>query len=292
MSDDSPLWQAIVALPPRGAEQHRYLLINQAAWQFEPKVIASLSGFARMPLLGQPISAATDGATPFLLRLDGHIEHNAATRPLRQLCNTGYYASAISVIDSALPMPALAATITDRCEAQLPDHQDVLLRIFDTRVLEAVLDHFSTEQKSQLVACATQWWFATREAELAPLYVSPWPTQDLFKPPWRLTQQQENALVDASDADAMADLLTRRNTEPLLALPYPQRYRAVTQLLAQCRALNIDAVSDQAAYCTLALIRGEDLARVSPWDQLLPKVKRGELAFAAALEIAAGEEKQ
>jgi Domain of unknown function (DUF4123) len=286
MSDDSPLWQAIVALPPRGAEQHRYLLINQAAWQFEPKVIASLSGFDRMPLLGQPISAATDGATPFLLRLDGHIEHNAATHPLRQLCNTGYYASAISVIDSALPMPALAAAITDRCEAQLPDHQDVLLRIFDTRVLEAVLDHFSAEQKSQLVACATQWWFATREAELAPLYVSPWPTQDLFKPPWRLTQQQENALVDASEADAMVDLLKRRNVEALLALPYPRRYLVVTQLLAQCRALNIDAISDQAAYCTLVLMRGLRLEDDPVWQALLPRVKGKQMSFQAALQTA------
>jgi Domain of unknown function (DUF4123) len=286
MTDDSPLWQSISALPPRGPEQHRYLLVNQAAWQTDPKIIAELSAFERLALLGQPIAACTDGATPFLLRLDGQVGNTPSTAPLRRLCNAGYYASALSVIDSALPMQSLAASITDRCDARLPDHQDVLLRIFDTRVVEALLEHFTPEQKSLLVACSTHWWIAGREGELAPVHVSPWPTQDLFEPPWQLTQQQETALLDASEADAMVDLLTRRNVEPLLALQYPQRYPVVRELLAQCRALNMDAISDQAAYCTLVLMREQRLEDDPSWQALLPRVKRKELSFQAALQLA------
>ena len=284
---ESPLWESVGTLQPRGDAEHRYLLINQAAWHAQPEVIRGLQGFDRVALLGQPESACHDGATPFLLRLDGHIGNIAATRPLRVLCDTGCFASALSVIDARLSMQKLASALSLRCEARLTELQYVVLRYFDTRVLEAMLDVFSASQLCQLVACTTHWWFAGRSGVLEPIHLSDWPAQDSFAPPWQLSQQQEEALLDASDADAMVDLLTRRNVEPLLQMPFVQRHPVVSSLLAQCQHWGLNGTSDQAAYCTVALMRGEDIARASPWDQLLPKVKRGELTFAAALEISA-----
>jgi Domain of unknown function (DUF4123) len=279
----SPLWEAIGALPPRGAEQHRMLLINQAAWSDQPDVLRALGDFDRVPLLGQDDSACVDGATPLLLRLDGQIGDTAATRPLRRLCATGCYASGISVIDSSLSLPALADALSQRCDAQLHGGPEMLLRLFDARVLEAFLDMLDADGQRALVGCASNWWWSSREGGLVPIVVSPWPEQDAFSPPWRLTEQQEAALLEAGEADAMVDLLSRHQVQALLDLPYPRRQPAVHQMIEQCRALNIGAISDQAAYCTLVLMSGRRLEDDVRWEPLLPRVRKGDISFIAAI---------
>lgn len=285
---ESPLWLSIGELPPRGQDDHRYLLINQAAWHEQPEVIRGLLGFERVALFGQPVDACADGATPFLLRLDGHIGNTAVTRPLRTLCSSGCFASAISVLDASQPIGQLAAALSLRCEARLTEGQDVMLRCFDTRVLASLLDVLTPEQHSHLVSCTSHWWFAGRNGVLEPVTVSPWPARDEFTAPWHLTTDQEEALIDASDTDAMVDLLMRRKLEPLLDLPFVERHPVVDGLLARCKQWGLRGTSDQATYCTLALMRRQpDIGQLAPWDQLLPRVQRGELTFAAALAIAA-----
>lgn len=290
LSTESPLWDSIAALPPRGEDAHRYLLINQAAWASSCGHLRALCEFERCPLFGQDVSACEDGATPFLLRLDGQIGITAATRPLRALCAEGCFASALHVIDSPHPIQALAQSLTARCDAVLSDEQTMVLRYFDARVFEAMLTHFSASQLAVLVSCSRRWWYAAREGVVSPVYVNPWPTVELFTPPWRLSLEQEHALLDASEPDTMIDLLTRSNVEPLLDLPFPQRYARVRDLLAGARRWGIHGVSDQAAYCTLSLHHGTDLADIPLWVQLLPRVKREEITFKQALEHAHEQE--
>jgi hypothetical protein len=283
---DSPLWDHIASLPPRGEDEHRYLLINQAAWSGQVDALRALRGFDRCALFGQAPSACEDGATPFLLRLDGNISETSATRPLRVLCAEGCYASAVHVIDSGLAIQPLAQALTERCDARISDEQRMVLRYFDTRVFEAVLDHFTAAQLSDLVSCATRWWFAGRQGLLDPVYVNPWPQEDIFKAPWQLSLSQEHALLMASEPDTMIDLLTRSGVEPLLVLPYPERYPVVRDMIASAKAWGLEGTSDQAAYCTLSLHQGTDLAEDPLWKQLLPRVKRGEMSFTQALQQA------
>lgn len=283
----SLLWQSIGELPPRGPGEHRYLLVNQAAWHGQPETMQGLKSFDRVALFGSSVDACVDGATPFLIRLDGQFGDTLAARPIRVLCETGCWASAISVLDSARPMTALAAALSARCEARLSDGQDMLLRYFDTRVLAVLLDVFTPEQLMHLGACATRWWYAGRSGALEPVTLSPWPAEDKFVPPWSLSQRQEDLLLEASEADAIVDLLTRQRVEPLLALPYESRHPVVAALLTQAKGWGLVGLSDQVAFCTLALVTGDEVARVAPWDELLPKVRSGALSFAAALEAAA-----
>jgi hypothetical protein len=285
--DQSPLWRQLEGLPPTALGVHRYLLINQAAFSQDLAVIQGLNSFDRHPLLGSNASACSDGATPFLLLFDGTLGNASRTRTIRKLCTDGCFANAISVIDSRLAVPALLAALRARSNAVTSDGQHMLLRYFDTRVMEPLVDAMTPEQRVQWVSCSTSWWFCNRWGELEPLVCEPWPGVDSFTPPFRTTAKQEAHLLSASEADAIVDLLARNQVQGLIDLPYPHRQPTVKRLLAAAQALKLTGTPEQAAYCSLALEAGEDFGSMAPWNQLLPKVERGEITFVQAIEWAA-----
>lgn len=93
--------------------------------------------------------------------------------------------------------------------------------------------------------------------------------------------------MDASETDAVIDVLTRQNNQALLHLRYEYRYSVVHGLLGQARGWGLDGAPDLTAYCALGLMRGPDFGQFEPWRSLLPEVQAGRLRFDEALERAA-----
>lgn len=284
------LWDGWCAMPPPADGQHRYLLVNQAAWNAHRTVIRDLRSLPRQALLGQGGDACEDGATPFVIRIDGRPDEGARARPLHAVCQTGQWACALHLIDSPLPLQGLAHALSERCLARLSDGQEMLLRYFDTRVLAAMCDVLRPTQMQDLVSCTSAWWFANRGGEWASMNVLGWPGEERFQAPWQLSLEQEHALLDASEADAMIDLLTRQGQPALLALPYGERYPAIRELLAQGKAWGLDGITDLSAYCTLGLSQGRTFSQAEPWQSALQQVREGRMPFIQAIEQARREE--
>ncbi|WP_033371789.1 DUF4123 domain-containing protein [Caldimonas manganoxidans] len=284
------LWDGWCAMPPPADGQHRYLLVNQAAWNAHRTVIRDLRSLPRQALLGQGGDACGDGATPFVIRIDGRPDEGARAWPLRAVCQTGQWACALHLIDSPLPLQGLAHALSERCLARLSDGQEMLLRYFDTRVLAAMCDVLRPTQMQDLVSCTSAWWFANRGGEWVSMNVLDWPGEERFQAPWHLSLEQEHALLDASEADAMIDLLTRQGQPALLALPYGERYPAIRELLAQGKAWGLDGTTDLSAYCTLGLSQGRTFSQAEPWQSALQQVREGRMSFIQAIEQARREE--
>jgi hypothetical protein len=284
------LWDGWCAMPPPPDGQHRYLLVNQAAWNAHLRVIRDLRSFPRQALLGQGAGACEDGATPFVVSIEGRPDEGACAWPLRALCDSGRWACALHLIDSPLPLQDLAHALSERCLACLSDGQEMLLRCFDTRVLAVLRDVLQPVQMQDLVSCTSAWWFANRGGEWASMNVPGWPGEERFQAPWELGLEQEHALLDASEADAMIDLLTRQGQPALLALPYGERYPAIRELLAQGKAWGLDGTTDLSAYCTLGLSQGRTFSQAEPWQSALQQVREGRKPFIQAIEQARREE--
>ncbi len=276
----NPLWHSLSNLPAAALGSNRYLLINQAAWAAQPQLVRALRSFDRHPLLTRDLDACEDGATPFLAQL---IDVERQTAALKRLCDGGCFACGLSVLDSALPLDHLARALALRCDVRMSDGQDVLLRYFDTRVLSVLLQVLTSVQIQQLVSCTDRWWYADRRGQLVELTVDQWPKCDCFDGPWCMTAVQESLLLEASEADAMLDLLTRHQLPALLDLPYAQRHDVVQGLLDQARSWGLEDTPDQAAFCALGLQQGSEVFQTAGWGRLLAEVRRGDMAFQGAL---------
>jgi Domain of unknown function (DUF4123) len=285
MTDNTfgPLWVSLKSMLPRGDNQHRYLLINQAAFGVNSALMKRLGKFKRAALLQQSIDACTDGATPFLVQWEGWSNDESNVRTIQTLCEQGCYACAVSALDSALSIEQLAAALTARCTVSLPDGVNMLLRFFDTRVMDALIDVLTPEQMESLVSCTTRWMYADREGPLDPASLSDRDGNDTFTAPLVLTVKQQNALIDAGEPDLVISQLIDANIEPLINLPVPRRHRAVSQIIASARSWGLSDTPDLAAYSSLALSMGADFASQAPWSELLPEVKAKRLTFSQAL---------
>jgi hypothetical protein len=284
-----PLWSALESLPPRGTHEHRYLLVNQAAFGINSALMRRLARFNRAALLQQNVDACTNGATPFLLLWEGLTNDKPALRAVQALCQEGCYACAVSVIDSTLDLAQLATALTARCAVRLPDDMDMVLRFFDTRVMAELIDVLEPTQKGAFFSCATHWLYSGRDGSLELAPTAEQAGYDSFVTPLTLSLQQQNALIDASEADLLIDLLVNANIEALINLPVPTRHVVISQFLADARAWGLSEIPDFTGYCCLALSIGSDFATIAPWNKWLPEVKAGRLKFGEALSMAESE---
>lgn len=282
--DNSPLWDSIEALPPNPEGTYRYLLVNQAAIPGQRPLLSRLTTLPCQPLFGQDVEACHDGATPFVVRIDNAPASARAT--LAQLADAACYGCALGLIDTPLDLRGIARALTARTDVLLSDGDAMLLRFFDTRVFMSLIDVLDDKQRDGFLSCTTEWWYADREGAMVPSARLGQDGVDRHEAPLRLSPAQERTMIEASEPDAVIDLLVSRGTSSLLAHPYPMRYPIVLGLLQRARAWGLEDLPDLAAFCLLALNGPSDFDTLAPWNALLPQVKRGELTFAAAIELA------
>ncbi|MFN3415507.1 MAG: DUF4123 domain-containing protein [Caldimonas sp.] len=278
------LWDGWCNMPPPSDGEHRYILVNQAAWNAHRTVIQGLWSLPRQALLGQGRDACEDGATPFVVPIQGRPDEGARAWPLRALFDSGQWACALHLIDSPLALQDLAHALSERCLACLSDGQEMLLRYFDTRVLAALCEVLQPTQMQDLVSCTSAWWFANRRGEWQRLPSPGAPIEDRFEAPWQFDPAQENALLDASQADAMLDLLMRQRQPALQDWSHEQRHSVVRELLLQARNCGLEGTTDLAAYCAVGLAQGVDFALAEPWRSALQRVREGRLTWLQAIE--------
>lgn len=277
----SPLWSSFDALPAPAVGVHRYLLINQAALKGQRALFSSLSKFECRPLFGQSDAACRDGATPFVLRVDPATR----IRPIiQELADAACYACALTQIDTPSDIQTLTDALTRRCEVLLPDGVAMLLRYFDTRVFMSLLDVLSPEQVDSFLSCASDWWYSDREGAMLPAGRTVRTAGDAFSPPLTLSVAQEHAMIEASEPDAVIDLIASSGRHQLFDIPYPQRYPIVADLVYRARQWGLEQIPDFAAFVTIALSTSNDFDLLPPWNELLPRVQAGELTFGAVLD--------
>ena len=104
--------------------------------------------------------------------------------------------SAVTWMESRLPIATLAEQLAIRLEAEVQQSMSVLLRFADARVLPVLHDTLDAEQRIQFFSCVTNWWFVSRRGELQslPLHSAQISEPLAFKPPLHLSEQQEGRL--------------------------------------------------------------------------------------------------
>jgi Domain of unknown function (DUF4123) len=278
-------------LKPAARGTCRYLVVDTAATR-PTNMVAELaltgSGF---DILTGDRCVWREAASPVLIELPAAASENSLYHRTGEALAKWQFANCFVYLESLHSREATVRLLRERTEAVLPQGVPVLLRHFDSRVLTALVRTLSGEQLSTFLSAATRWAWPGRRGELTVLKQEIGLTRAAFVAPLEFDSTQEAALIDVGEADAMVDLLLDQNNGALQALLPPEQHERISAMLDVATTLGIDQLTDQAAYCSLALELGPAFCEDEPWAASMPDVRAGRLRFADVLErVAQGEE--
>jgi len=270
--------QAVLsALEATDAEgQGLYWLIDQSAMPRPPWLRRHVSRKACWDVLRGTAVEEFDGASPVLVRCDAQA---ACSRLGTVLHGQAQYACALHLLVSALDGSDLCAALRERTRLELPEGLPAILRFFDTRALPVLPDVLTPAQYAGLVAPVSAWWYVDRGGSLQPMPAPKADVPSMSLPPWILTQDQEQALVDDGLADAVIDLLITHGHPGMLERLPPQQYALVAPLVASARDYKLDEPPQALAFVAQALEGGEDFHLQQPWADRLRRHAAGQCAF-------------
>jgi hypothetical protein len=282
MSNDLSLYdqlREVVATLDMQDQDHFYLLIDQAAFPNIKRRKITLALLPHASVL--PSATAFDGASPLLLEIDSLGDDETTQRIVQWLCEQGRWANGLMALRTPLPLPELRKRLNTRTEAILPDNYRVLLRFFDGRILPTLASVLKPAQRMQFLGCVTEWHYADRDGILQAVKDVQFENEDSFDAPLKLDQAQQNALIQASEVDAVIDQLHRHTQFD--GTP-PEYYRRVAPLVASAKRYGIEDTPHVAMFSMVGLQDGAEFHLQAPWKPLLEQIRDGKLNFPLALE--------
>lgn len=269
---------------PAAFGTYRYLLVDASATH--PLNVARILGLEgrSTDLLTAERCNWPNCASPVLIEVPDVACPEASAASAR-FFETWRYANCFTFIESSHPWGTTLDALRARTAAVLPDDVPVLLRFYDARIFPRVLEVLDAEQRQRFLGIARRWVVPGRQGELHAIESEETP-QDRHPSPLPLTRDQEAALIDASDVDAMVDLLLNQNHPSLTAALPPEQHDRVEAALTSAKSLAIGNGSDQIAYCALYLELGPGFMEQEPWRNWLHDIKTGKLTFSDAMNLA------
>jgi hypothetical protein len=199
------------------------------------------------------------------------------------------YANSLTFIESELAHDALSRALSARLHVQITGGMAMLLRLFDNRVMEALLSVLRPDQIESLLAPGLTWCFAGRDGTVrvarnpnhsstATLANGAVETLALS-----LTEQQEHQLLRLSEPDNIVGVLLQDSNPELLAMLPHEQHAVVAAHLQAADHLQIEQTPDRVAFVAVGLRLGEGFENSSPWSEKLVSVSSGSRPFLAVL---------
>ncbi|HPR08798.1 MAG TPA: DUF4123 domain-containing protein [Denitromonas sp.] len=285
-------WVAEEIRTPVRAGVRRYLFIDLSAMHDSGEA----NRFARVgpavDVLRLQAPDWSEGAAPVVIDLTLVRSDTPPASTLRRVLSRWACASFAAFLESGLPLETLAARLNQRMEATLDDGTDVLWRLFDCRVFEALLDVLDPAQRAIVFSGISRWAFQQRDGTVGIPHHTVAPPGDTLADtaPLSLTEAQQIALATATEPDSIIDLMLRHGSPRLASLRPHEQYARIRQALDSARAYGIFDAPDQAAWCSLDLALGADFHTQLPWVERLNEIKEKRMTFSQALDRAVQDE--
>jgi hypothetical protein len=214
-----------------------------------------------------------------ILILAGHDRHLRMPRSLlRWIEEHGIYTSSVIMLSSRLDIQCMKNRLIRRLDVRLSEEMEVMLRFFDPRVLESLIITLSTDQANTFFSPAEEWRYMDRTGRLNAIISNFSDEENLFTP-LVLSQQQEFALLQASEKDQVLDLLRSNVPSLMAALPLAEQHAFVSRRIIEAREGQLNSIWKFALYAAVALLKGEEITENSLWAQFMDKLKQDNCDF-------------
>jgi hypothetical protein len=191
---------------------------------------------------------------------------------------TGTFTSTVIVFSSPLPIRVVKDRLTTRLEVKLSENMNAMLRFFDPRILEALKKNLSVEQAEVFFSPAETWLYVDREGQLVS-FRSVFNISEQYVAPLILSQEQEFALIEASEVDQVLELLRKSVPQVMQALPMPDQYEVVNDAIGTARRDGIESIYMLSMYAAVIISKGKMFMDDPLWNSFLEELKADRIGF-------------
>ncbi|WP_020651644.1 DUF4123 domain-containing protein [Massilia niastensis] len=131
---------------------------------------------------------------PFLILAGSNGQLRMSRSFLEWLGENGTYSSTVIMLSSPLQIEPMTSRLTARLDVRISENMEAMLRFFDPRVLESLIEILSVEQAKEFFSPAQAWRYVDRAGRMAGVTTF-FNVQENFSAPLVLSQQQEFALL-------------------------------------------------------------------------------------------------
>lgn len=188
---------------------------------------------------------------PILVFLGGR-KGQAQGMFLDWIAQHGAYASAVTLLESPSEIENLQHRLVSRLDIKLSEDMDAILRFFDPRILAQLRTTLTPEQSLAFFNVAMRWWYVDRAGALVG-FDTQYELKDGAAIPLVLSQEQEFALVDASEVDQVLALLDEEVPNLMREILPAKRYSSIAAGISSAKEDGLTSVIDLAIHVVTAL---------------------------------------
>ena len=217
---------------------------------------------------------------PLLLDLDT-VNQKAWLRWLYSACRES---TSLTFVHSTLSLESLAERLKYRLEVVLPDGLPALLRYFDTRILESLIQVLEREQRSHFFGIASCWQWLDRAGDVRQLNAPQLP-DDGWPMPFPFTEPQQNAMIDAAEADALVQQMQIHGLDLCASHSRAELHAIASNCIAKNHQFGIDGTPSQTIFALTTLQLGADFIQQPEWAKLVSKIIHKKINFEDAIRL-------
>lgn len=191
---------------------------------------------------------------------------------LKWLSEHGTYSSTISVLSSSLDLRTLKSHMVERLDVKLSENMEAMLRYFDPRVFEGLVNVLTLEQKWSFFFPVSSWWYVDRSGKIQCAGAGK-NEAEMVSQQLELTSAQEQALICKCEVDQILASLRQNACDLMQRIMLPQQYKFVDENVQEARSFGVDSIDALKLYCVIALAMGREFMRGSTWSSAMKEVK-------------------
>ena len=265
------------------SEQRLYLLVDHAG---APGLVAELRRKVAVPWSSLFDDSTEQGAltvAPILIHFPDACASQSELNLLAWLQRACEFSTSLTVLNSTLEHDSLACALRRRLNALLPDHMPVMLRYFDTRILESLVPVLSPAQRSEFLGIASRWQWLDRAGDLRrldsdQLQSDSWPHQ------FELDVVQQNALIEASTADALVEQMQAHAADLCRPKTRAELHALAERCVPKLDRFAIEDIRTQTLFCLTQLQLGPGFDMQPAWADALGRVAKKQISFEVILK--------
>ena len=259
-------------------ESYVYLLLDQAGLSELPS-IQSMGAAEWRNLFDETGVRVPISVAPALISIGNAFALRSHTSLLKQIAKRGAFSSAVVMFASPESLDVVLKRLVVRLDVVLSDNMNALLRFYDPRILETLVETLSSEQAENFFGLASRWWYIDRTGKLLQID-SVFQTRKEKEMPLRLSATQEFSLIDATEPDRVLSIL-RQNVPRLTAnIPLAEQYGFAKKGIDSAVKCGLRSTPDYVLYCALILAHGVDFSNKPDWQAVFADVRSGQGTFA------------
>lgn len=188
----------------------------------------------------------------------------------------GTYSSSVMMLVSSLDLTRLARELGTRLHITLAGGVEAMLRFFDPRVFESLLNILTREQTEDFLGVVSSWHYVDRSGRIAQVIN----TCGAIKPnskPVSLSQEQEDHLLAASEVDQILNSLRSSVPDPFSKIPRESQYGFVSESIIEARSEKLESVLQMSLYTMIRLFYLKGIMSIEVYEKAVEYLRSDDI---------------